>query len=729
MGIYGYNCYNFCHDNDFGGSNYISGTTCDGVVGAYTLNFGDCICMDIDQPLITCDNPIFSGECFRVTPSVTATNTQTPSVTPSVTQTNTPTNTSTQTNTPTMTPTTTPTPTLICLEGSGLTATSVAKVVTSGSTAYIGAFAASQYNSTPISNFFGINQYGTLTLSAVNFDSQVTDILPQSDGKFMVVGGFTLVDGVSRSEIARLNSDGTLDTSFVVGTGFSGVGTPVSVAINSSGDYYVGGQFVSYSGVSSNNIIKLTSTGSVDNTFNVGTGTNDIVNSVLVQNDGKVILAGFFTSYSSTTRNRIVRLNTDGTIDNTFSIGTGFNNSVFQAVLQPDGKVICVGGFTTYSGISANRVARLNTDGTLDNTFTSLGFNGQVNDIALDVDGNIIVTGQFTTYNGISQSRIVKLNPDGTLFASWNSGGGAGPSIFSVATFSNKRILLGSSSITTYNGYSVPYLFMLNENGTLIDCELVPVTATPTTTATPTNTPTTSPTMTPTCGTFTTQYLETTQQGTSDIRFTLYDNPNYTGNANAICDYQFDGTYDIVNGSVGQIFTNIMASGDHNDTFNTGSNISGFTINSFSAACGCVNVIFNQTTPTPTPTMTNTPTNSVTPTMTNTTTQTPSQTQTQTPSPTSSCPNTIYTHGALITTCSDYCNNNYLIQTTNCSSEPYGTLSIGDFIYGYSGQTGYLAFSNVYTDTNTGPFRIADLDGSGEILGIYVCSGGSCVPL
>jgi hypothetical protein len=80
-------------------------------------------------------------------------------------------------------------------------------------------------------------------------------------------------------------------------------------------------------------------------------------------------------------------------------------------------------------------------------------------------------------------------------------------------------------------------------------------------------------------------------------------------------------------------------------------------------------------------------------------------------------------------TCSDYCNTNYLIQTTDCASENYAGLTIGDFIYGYAGQSGFLAYSNVSTDTNTGPFRIADLDGSGEILGIYVCSGGSCIPL
>jgi hypothetical protein len=104
-------------------------------------------------------------------------------------------------------------------------------------------------------------------------------------------------------------------------------------------------------------------------------------------------------------------------------------------------------------------------------------------------------------------------------------------------------------------------------------------------------------------------------------------------------------------------------------------------------------------------------------------------TQTQTPSPTIACPNTIYTHGAIRATCSDFCTTNYLIGTTNCASETYFNLSIGDFIYGYAGQNGYIAYSNVSTDTNTGPFRIAEIDGTGEVLGLYVCSGGSCIPL
>ena len=90
-------CYNFCNGSNFGGSVYISGTTCLGVVGAFYLLVGQCLCIDTDLPYITCDNPIISGSCANPTPTPSVTPTITP--TPSITRTLTPTVTSTPTAT------------------------------------------------------------------------------------------------------------------------------------------------------------------------------------------------------------------------------------------------------------------------------------------------------------------------------------------------------------------------------------------------------------------------------------------------------------------------------------------------------------------------------------------------------------------------------------------------------------------------------------------------------
>ena len=148
-------------------------------------------------------------------------------------------------------------------------------------------------------------------------------------------------------------------------------------------------------------------------------------------------------------------------------------------------------------------------------------------------------------------------------------------------------------------------------------------TPTPTTTPTNTTTPTTTPTQTqtPTCGTFTTQYLKSEIQGNDNIKFTLFDNPDYTGNANALCDYTIVGSYDITSGAINVPYSTIMANNDHTHTYSTGAgNISGFTISSVTPVCPCVNVVFIPPTPTPTVTTTNTQTPTTTP------TQTPTQT-------------------------------------------------------------------------------------------------------
>jgi hypothetical protein len=174
-------------------------------------------------------------------------------------------------------------------------------------------------------------------------------------------------------------------------------------------------------------------------------------------------------------------------------------------------------------------------------------------------------------------------------------------------------------------------------------------TPTPTVTETPTNTPTVTPTQTPTstCGTFTTQYLQSEIQGNHNIKYTLFNNPNYTGNANALCDYLIVGTYAITNGATNVSYNTTMANNDHTHTYSTGAgNISGFTISSVTPVCSCVNIVFIPPTPTPTPTQTQTPTNTTTPTVTPTNTTTPTTTQTptntatptttQTPTPTTS---------------------------------------------------------------------------------------------
>jgi uncharacterized delta-60 repeat protein len=179
----------------------------------------------------------------------------------------------------------------------------------------------------------------------------------------------------------------------------------------------VGGGFLNYDGMSSNKIIRLNSDGSIDNTFNTGTGLNLPASTIAVQSDGKILLGGFFTTYSGVTQNYITRLNTDGTIDTSFSGNTsGFNNQVDTIVVQPDGKIFAVGNFTQYNGVSSPiRVIRLNSDGSVDTSFgqAGTGANAQVWDIALQNDGIMYIGGIFSAYRGTSALGIAKINSSG----------------------------------------------------------------------------------------------------------------------------------------------------------------------------------------------------------------------------------------------------------------------------------------------------------------------------
>ena len=251
------------------------------------------------------------------------------------------------------------------------------------------------------------------------FNDVVNDIVIQPDGKSIYVGKFTKYQGRSCNRIVRLNTDGSIDSSFSIGTGFgSNTNTSVeTVTLQPDGKVLVGGGFSSYQSISAPTLIRLNSDASIDNSFVFSSFTAVYgINNILVLPNGKIIVLSY--NY-----NKIARLNSDGTLDNSFNIGTGFNNLPTKVVAQSDGKIIVVGSFTNFNGITRNRIIRLNEDGAIDNSFSiGLGFNYTVNDVVIQPDGKIVVCGNFSTYKGLDQKKIARLLTDGSIDNSFNIG-------------------------------------------------------------------------------------------------------------------------------------------------------------------------------------------------------------------------------------------------------------------------------------------------------------------
>ena len=156
---------------------------------------------------------------------------------------------------------------------------------------------------------------------------------------------------------------------------------------------------------------RLNADGSLDTSFNPGSGANSVVTSIALQPDNKIIIGGEFTSYNGTARNYIARLNADGSLDTSFNPGSGANSTVYSVALQPDNKIIIGGEFTSYNGTARNRLARLNADGSLDTSFNpGSGASNTVYSIALQPDNKIIIGGYFTSYNGTDRNRLARLN-------------------------------------------------------------------------------------------------------------------------------------------------------------------------------------------------------------------------------------------------------------------------------------------------------------------------------
>ncbi|HSC75162.1 MAG TPA: thrombospondin type 3 repeat-containing protein [Pseudomonadales bacterium] len=181
--------------------------------------------------------------------------------------------------------------------------------------------------------------------------------------------------------ITRLLADGSVDSGFNPGGGVDGYIS--TLAVQSDGEYVIGGNFTTYNGTARNGIARIDSSGALDTSFDPGAGVNGDVRAIAVQPDGKIIIAGNFSAVGGFTISGIARLNSNGTRDEQFNLDAGVSGPVSAFLLQPDGRIL-VG--------ASNGFVRLLADGSLDASFVS-GIVGQVNSIVMQPDGKVVVAG------------------------------------------------------------------------------------------------------------------------------------------------------------------------------------------------------------------------------------------------------------------------------------------------------------------------------------------------
>lgn len=244
----------------------------------------------------------------------------------------------------------------------------------------------------------------------------------QTDGKLLVAGSFTSVAGLPRTNLVRLQTNGLVDLTFK--TNFITSGAIETVALQSNGRILIGGAFTNVNGVVRSGIARLNADGTLDTSFNPGSGLDGPVKTIRVQADNRILLGGHFFNFNKIIRQGIARLLTDGSLDTSFDPGTGAEApsavaSSWPAVeaieIQGDGRLVLGGKFTVFDGVARAGIVRLHWDGSVDTSFDpGLGPNGAVSALAIQPDGHLLIGGDFTQVGGSARQRVARVLSNGT---------------------------------------------------------------------------------------------------------------------------------------------------------------------------------------------------------------------------------------------------------------------------------------------------------------------------
>jgi uncharacterized delta-60 repeat protein len=297
---------------------------------------------------------------------------------------------------------------------------------------------------------------------------EVTEILVQTDGRIVIAGKLSTPTDALASRVVRLNADGTLDTSFASAPSAGGnLGSSLvrCAALMPNGGFLVAGTFTSYAGVPRARVARLLPSGALDPAFSPGqgiAGLNASVYDCAVQPDGRSILAGSFLTYDGAPRRCLVRINANGSVDSSFSVGQGTDGYIGTLALAPSGHLWIGGEFYSYNSNASWAIARINPNGT-PASFSGTGtWEGgwvlPVSALAVQPNGRALVGGYFDLYNWTSVSGFLRVMTNGaidTTFASTltTSSSWTYPGVGRIVISADGRAVV-SGAFDTYNSHA-----------------------------------------------------------------------------------------------------------------------------------------------------------------------------------------------------------------------------------------------------------------------------------
>ncbi|WP_460610505.1 T9SS type A sorting domain-containing protein [Hymenobacter terrigena] len=327
---------------------------------------------------------------------------------------------------------------------------------------------------------FNAGGLGLSTQPNASFNGNIRSLAVQADGKILVgtwpVSILSYYNGQVVGSLLRLNTDGSLDTGFNLGSGLTRTNAEPAVeaiVVQADGKILVGGRFDALNGTAVSNLVRLNANGSIDTGFAIGSGigqVNDGVRALAQQADGKLLVGGGFHTFNGAPLDNLLRLNLNGTLDNTFQSPTDYP-LVLHLRPQANGSILLAGNFRRYNGAVVGGVARLSSTGVLDASFVSgAGITTSYTyDFLPIANGQYLVGGGFTDYSGTPRTGLARLTSTAALDLTYNPVYGYKGSISAVGALPNGQLLV-QGSFSSFNGtaaasgYGTPHL--INANGT-----------------------------------------------------------------------------------------------------------------------------------------------------------------------------------------------------------------------------------------------------------------------